>query len=219
MMYFESREQAGKLLAEKLLDRYRYENCAVVAITDGGVLVAEQIASALHCVLNMLVTETVNVPGENASFGAVSQVGSFTYNSNISASQMQEYTNEFHGYLEDQKREAFQRINRLIGDGGTIDFALLQDRSVILVSDGLSDQTSLDVALNFLKPVRMDRLIIAAPVASVEVVDKMHMSADELQILDVKENYMDTNHYYEDNNIPSREEAVAKVNDIILNWR
>ena len=44
-MYFESREEAGQRLAAKLADQYRYENCAVVALSDGAVLVGEQIAA------------------------------------------------------------------------------------------------------------------------------------------------------------------------------
>ena len=48
-MYFESRSQAGAILADQVLGRYRYENCAVVAIGEGGVLIGEQIAVKLHC--------------------------------------------------------------------------------------------------------------------------------------------------------------------------
>ena len=219
MMYFESRLQAGQMLAGQLVEKYRYENCAVIALSDGGVVVGEQIAAALHCILTMLVTENVDVPGESATFGAVSQTGNFTYNSNLSAGEMEEYTNEFHGYLEDQKREAFQRINRLIGEGGTIDYDLLRDHTVILVSDGLGDGAALDVAFEFLKPIRIERLVIAVGVASVEVVDKVHITADELHILDVKENFMGTDHYFEKNDVLPHEETIKKINQIILNWR
>jgi predicted phosphoribosyltransferase len=87
------------------------------------------------------------------------------------------------------------------------------------VSDGLNDATVLDVALDFLKPVRVQKLVIAAPIANVQMVDKVHLIADELHILDVKENYLDTNHYYDQNDLPSEEETIAKINQIVLNWR
>lgn len=218
-MYFESRIHAGQELAARLFERYRYENCAVVALSDGGVLVGEQIAAQLHCVLTMLLVEDIQVPGESMSFGGVSQNGNFTYNGNFSGGEIDEYTSEFHGYLEDQKRQAFQRINRLIGDGGMIDYDMLRDHTIILVSDGFSDSTVLDVAMDFLKPIRVKRLIVAAPVASESAVDRLHVMADELHILDVKVNYFDTNHYYTSNEIPSHEETVDKINKIILNWR
>lgn len=218
-MYFESRAQAGHLLSAQLAERYRYENCAVVALSAGGVIVGEQVAAQLHCILTMLVTEEIEIPGENMSIGAVSQAGNFTYNSEFSSGEIDEYVGEFHGYLDDQKRQAFSRINRLLGDGGLIQQDMLRDRIVILVSDGLADAAILSVALDYLKPIRIRKLVVAAPVATVPVVDTLHVMADELHILDVKENFMGIDHYYEDNRIPSKEEAIAKINEIILNWR
>jgi putative phosphoribosyl transferase len=185
-MYFESRAQAGLKLAEELVATYRYENCVVVALSDGAVQVGEQIAEALHCLLTMLLVEDIAIPGESLSFGGVSQTGTFTYNGEFSDGEIEEYTNEFHGYLEEQKREAFQKINRLIGDGGVIDHDMLRDHVVILVADGLDSGATLDVAIDFLKPIRIQRLIVATPVASVGAVDKLHMLADEQHILDVK---------------------------------
>jgi putative phosphoribosyl transferase len=218
-MYFESRAQAGQLLAEQLVDKYRYENCAVVALSDGGVLVGEEIAAQLHCILTMLVTEGIEVPGESTMFGAVSQGGNFTYNNEFSTGEIEEYTSEFHGYLDDQKRQAFSRINRLLGDGGIITSDMLRERVVILVSDGLADGAMISVAIDFLKPIRISKLVVVSPLATIPVVDQLHVSADEVHILDVKENFMGVDHYYEDNTIPSHEEVIAKINENILNWQ
>jgi len=218
-MYFESRAQAGQLLAEQLVDKYRYENCAVVALSDGGVLVGEEIAAQLHCILTMLVTEGIEVPGEGTMFGAVSQGGNFTYNNEFSTGEIEEYTSEFHGYLDDQKRQAFSRINRLLGDGGIITSDMLRERVVILVSDGLADGAMISVAIDFLKPIRISKLVVVSPLATIPVVDQLHVSADEVHILDVKENFMGVDHYYEDNAIPSHEEVIAKINQNILNWQ
>lgn len=218
-MYFETREEAGQKLAAQLLEKYRYEDCAVVALNDGAVLVGEQIAASLHAILTLLLVEDIQVPGESMSFGGVSQNGNFTYNGSFSSGEIDEYTSEFHGYLEEQKREAFQKINRLLGDGGVIDEALLQDHTIILVSDGFDSGASLDAAIDFLKPVRIKRLVVVAPVASVSAVDRLHVVADDLCILDVKANYVGTDHYYNHNDIPSHEDTIAKINKIVLNWR
>jgi putative phosphoribosyl transferase len=218
-MYFENRAQAGQLLAVELLEKYRYENCAVVALSDGAVLVGEQIASSLHSVLMLLVTEDILVPGEDASFGSMSQDGDFTYNSTFSTGEIEEYTSEFHGYLDEQKREAFQRINRLIGDGGIMNSELLRDHVVILVSDGVDSGAAIDVAIDFMKPIQIRRLVVATPTSSVQAVDRLHIKADELHILDVKENFMGIDHYYNTNDIPSHEQTIAKINQIVLNWR
>ena len=218
-MYFENRAWAGYELAKQLYDAYRYEDCVVVALSDGAVQVGEQIAASVHCLLTMLLVENIEVPGEGLSFGGVSQEGNFTYNGMFSAGEVEEYSSEFHGYLEEQKREAFQKINRLLGDGGIIDRDMLRDRVVILVSDGLDNGASLDVAVNFLKPIRTKKMVVAAPFASVPAVDRLHVLADELHILDVKDNFMGIDHYYEHNDVPSHEDTIAKINNIVLNWQ
>lgn len=217
-MYFENREQAGQILATELLSKYRYEDCAVVALSDGAVIVGEQIASALHCILTLLLIENIEIPGEGVSFGGVSQNGGFTYNGMFSAGEVEEYESEYHGFLEEQKREAFEKINRLLGDGGLISEDMLRDRVVILVADGLDTGASLDVAADFLKPIKIKRLVVATPVATIQAVDKLHILADELHILDVKTNYMGTDHYYNHNDIPTHEATIAKINQIVLNW-
>jgi putative phosphoribosyl transferase len=217
-MYFSNRTEAGVRLAAEL-QQYRYENCVVVALSDGAVLVGEQIAAQLHCVITMLLMEEIEVPGEQTLFGTVNQDGGFVYNGMFSAGEIEAYYNEFHGYLEDKKREKFQHINRLLGDGGILDEAMLQDHAVILVSDGLANGTSLDAAAEFLKHIRLGRLVIAVPVASVPAVDRMHVLADELHVLSVTDNFLETNHYYEDNTIPSHEETIERINQIVLSWR
>lgn len=218
-MYFENRNKAGQLLAAELLNRYRYDDCAVIALSDGAVLVGEEIAKSLHCILTMLLVEEIDIPGEGLSFGGVSQNGNFTYNESLSSGEIEDYTGEYHGYLDDQKRQAFQKINRLLGDGGIIDNNMLRDRSIILVSDGLDKGSVLDVAIDFLKPIRTKRLIIVSPVATIQAVDKIHILADEVHILDVRENFLGVNHYYNDNKIPSHESTIKKINQIVLNWR
>ena len=218
-MYFENREQAGQLLAAELFDKYRYENCVVVSLSDGAVLVGEQIAKSLHCIVTLLLIEEIEVPGEGISFGGVSQNGGFTYNGMFSVGEIEEYTTEYHGYLDQQRQQAFQRINRLLGDGGLINNEMLRDHVVILVADGLDTGASLDVAVEFLKPIRIKRLVVATPVSTVQAVDKLHILADELHILDVKENFMGVDHYYNQNTIPSHEDTIAKINQIVLNWK
>jgi predicted phosphoribosyltransferase len=217
-MYFTSRIEAGYKLALEL-SQYRYENTIVVALTDGGVQIGQQIAAHLHCALTMLLIEDIDVPGENAAMGTLNQSGRFTYNGMFSAGEIEDYYSEFHGYLEDQKREKMGQMNRLLGAGGIVDAEMLREHNVILVADGLATGASLDAAADFLKPLRIKKLIIAIPIASVEAVDRMHMLADELHVLSVTDNYLDTNHYYDLNDVPTHEETVAALNEIVLNWR
>ena len=70
-----------------------------------------------------------------------------------------------------------------------------------------------------MKPINIQKLIVATPTATVPSVDRLHVTVDEMYILDVKDNFMGVDHYYEDNTVPSHEDTVKKINDIILNWQ
>lgn len=217
-MYYHSRTEAGELLAERLIS-YRYENTVVVALSYGALLVAQPIAERLHCLLGVFLSEAVEIPGENVTVGTVNQGGGFLYNQSLSEGERDDYYSEFHGYIDDQKREKFARINRLLAQGGTLNIELLKEHTVILVADGLKTGYSLDSAVEFLKPIKIKRLVIATPIASVQAVDRMHILADELHCLGVTDNYLATTHYYDENTIPTHEQAVEAINNIVLHWR
>lgn len=218
-MYFSSRLEAGYRLAQELIESYRYENTVVISLSDGAVHVGRQIATELHCALTLLLSEDIALPGEGVDFGTINQSGRFTYNGMFSTGEIEEYYSEFHGYLEDQKREKMSKINQILGAGGIVDESMLREHNVILVSDGLPSGSSLDAAADFIRPLKIRRLVVAAPIASVSAVDRAHILCDEIHFLAVTDNYLDTNHYYDTNDIPSHEATIAELNEIVLNWR
>ncbi len=217
-MYFQSRAEAGYRLSLELM-HYRYEDCVVLCLSDGAVLVGQQIAASLHAVLTMMLVEQVDMPGEGTLFGTVNQSGRFTYNGMFSVGEIEEYFSEFHGYIEDQKRTAISRINRLLGSGGIADEQMLRGHTIIVVSDGLVNGASLDAVADYLKPIRVKRLVIVSPIASVDAVDRMHIFGDELHVIGVTENFMGVNHYYENNDIPEHDQIIQIINNSILTWR
>ncbi|MGH7195230.1 MAG: phosphoribosyltransferase [Candidatus Saccharimonadales bacterium] len=218
-MYFASRDQAGKLLAEKLAADYRYENCAVVALSDSSVMVAAEIAISLHSVLTMLMSSPIVLPREPNALAAVSQEGTLTYNQEYSTGDLEELREEYRNLIDQQRFQLTHEMNRLIGDGGLISKDLLKGHNVILVSDGLKSGFSLDVAADFLKPISIEKLIIATPIASVPAVDHMHIMADEIVCLSVASDYIETDHYYETNDQPDHEAVIAMIKSVILNWK
>ncbi len=217
-MYFEDREQAGKRLAEELFEKYRYEDCAIISLSLGGVLVAEPVSHKLHTVLTLLLTNEIEVPGEGEIYGGVSQTGKFSYNDNLSKFEINEYKSEFHGYFEEQKRVAFHKLNKIIGEDGLICPEVIRGRNIILIDDGFDDSLMLSSILEYIKPISIQKIIAASPVCSTDALNKLHVSVDEIHILDVKKNYFSTNHYYDNNEIPSQQEIFKKINDNIVNW-
>lgn len=207
------------MLGSKLESKYRYENCAVVALNDGGVVVGAQIAAQLHCVLTMLLVSEMSLPRENNSFGSLTSEGNFTYNPEYSQGEIDELEGEFRNVIEQQKLTKLHDMNALLGSGGLIRKDLLRGHNVILVADGLLGGGLLNAANLFLKPIAVDRLIVATPLADVKALDTIHVMADEIQCLNVIEGDFGVNHYYEKNDIPNHRKIVETIESIVLHWK
>lgn len=217
-MYFKNRADAGRQLAHKL-QAYRAKNCVVLAVNPGGVLVGAQIAIALHTDLFMLASERVMLPGEPVAFGAVSSDNTFTPNSGMSDGEREEMRAEFYGVIEAERAAKLQKLHRLFGASGEIPRDMLRRRVVLLVSDGFTDSFDLDIAADFLKPISIQKLVIACPLANVNAVDAMHIKGDEIHCLYVAENLLDIDHYYEDNTVPSVQGLHKIMQHTPLNWQ
>lgn len=218
MRYFKNRQTAGKLLAEQL-KKYKTENCVVLSLSEGGVVVGAEIAKELHTELFLLVTEDIDLPGEPDPIAIMSSSGSFTYNRNAySTGDLEALSVDYRPIIEQGKMIAFQKINRVVSHEGSIMKILLKNHIIILVSDGLRNGFSVDVATDFLKPIKAKGLIIASPIINSSAIDKMRLLCDEVFCIDVLEEYINTDHYYEDNKLPSHEEIVMKMKNIVFEW-
>jgi len=218
-MHFASRFQAGRTLATKLAPKYRYENCAVVALGDGGVMVGAQIAAELHCVLTLLLSSEITLPREPEALAGITTGGAMAYNHTYSDGEIDELAGEYYGLIEQEKMLRMHGMNQLLGDGGVIDKKLLREHNIILVSDGLKTGFAIDLAAEFLKPIAIGKLVVATPMASVKAVDRMHILADDLYCLNVIEDYSETDRYYDKQDVPGHETVIKTIQEIVLNWK
>lgn len=218
-MYFASREDAGKNLAEEIAKKHGGSDCAVVALSDGGVVIGAQIALKLHAVITMLLSEPITLPRENDAIGGISQDGSFAYNSMYSPGEIEELLMEYRSYIEEEKFSKLAQTHRLLSMGGVIKKSLLRGKNIILVSDGLASGFSLDVAVEFMKTIATKKLIVATPIASVSAVDRMHILADEIYCSSVVGDYISTDHYYDHQDIPSHDRVVKAIEQIMNHWK
>jgi predicted phosphoribosyltransferase len=217
-MYFTSRVEAGVKLAQELM-KYRFEDTIVIALDQGGVRVGYQIAANLHSSLNQLLSQPINIEGENLQYATVMPGGTIAKNPDLSEQEQEFYYGEYQGEIDQAEREANTSINRVRGDGGELSPETLRDRTVILASDGLKAGNVVEAAVEFLKSVRIKRLVVAVPIVSVEAVDKIHVLADEMHILSVTPSYLGTSHYYQTDDQPTEDEVRAMLNSVILDWK
>ncbi|QQS20336.1 hypothetical protein IPL85_02725 [Candidatus Saccharibacteria bacterium] len=218
MYYFPNRTVAGGLIVDQLEKKYRYQDCAVIALSDGAVVVGAEIAKRLHCVINMLLSSAIQLPREVEALASIDNFGGVTYNDMFSPGELEEIKSEYFNYIEQQKLQKLFEMNELLGQGGVLDTRFLHNRVVIVVSDGLSNGFSMRAAYEFLKPVKTKKVIMVSPFASVAAVDQMHMLADEIVCLNVIEDIISIDHYYDDNSLPAHEAVIRILEDIVLHW-
>jgi putative phosphoribosyl transferase len=219
-MYFASRVQAGRMLAAQLVKKYRYENCALLALNDGGAVVGAQIAAQLHCVLTLLPAPEITFPTESQAPAGVTADGYVAFNSHsYTQNKVTEMISDNYSLIEQEKLRRMRETHHLVGSLGTVGKELLKGHTVIVVADGLETGFAFDLAVEFLKPIAIDKLVAAIPLASLPAVDRLHVLADDLYCLDAIEDYADTDHYYEKQDVPDHATVLKTIEHIILNWR
>jgi putative phosphoribosyl transferase len=217
-MYFHDRAEAGGLLAEKL-SHYRYENTAVIALSPGGVVVGEQIARRLHSTLSLLLTSRITAPGDDSLvLGTMDQTGVFTYNSMISAGEMEEYMQDMRSWMEEEKLRQIYQMTTVVGDHGLADPAQLVGRNIILATDGVNNGLSFDAALHYLAKIHTEKIIGAVPVGPAEVIERLNHTLDELSYLYIPDNFFSVSHYYTDEEKIDPQDAMDRINNVVTRW-
>jgi predicted phosphoribosyltransferase len=216
--YFVNRKQAGLMIASRLFDKYRFEDTIVLALSAGAVLVGAEIAKSLHSLIAILMVKDIYLPDGKTIIGTINANGGFVYNNNFSAGEIEEFDSEYRGFIEESKRVAFHELNVALGQGGEINENYFRHRVVIVVSDGALNGTAFDMAYDYLKKIAIKKLVMVTPLASVQAIDRMHILADELICLNPVETVLEVNHYYNDNAMPTNQETVEILNNIIINW-
>lgn len=205
-------------MADELMPLYRYENTVVVALSEAGLAVGYQIAVNLHTALRRLLMKTIHIDDESIDYATIMPGGVVAINPSLSESEQSYYYGEYAGWLEEQIREGILSIDRLMGTD-EISPESMRGYNVILTDDGINNPTKLEAALTWLKPARVDKVILACPVISVPALDRAHILCDELHILGVAANYISTEHYYDEDDAPDSELARRMIDVTISNWK
>lgn len=205
-------------MADELMPLYRYENTVVVALSEAGLAVGYQIAVNLHTALRRLLMKTIHIDDESIDYATIMPGGVVAINPSLSESEQSYYYGEYAGWLEEQIREGILSIDRLMGTD-EVSPENMRGYNVILTDDGINNPTKLEAALTWLKPARVDKVILACPVVSVPALDRAHILCDELHILGVAANYISTEHYYDEDDAPDSELARRMIDVTISNWK
>lgn len=179
---FESREEAGELLGEKLM-KYKDTPSLVLAIPSGGVPVGLAIARIAALPFDVIVVRKLQIPFEReAGFGALGPDGEVVLNDALLEGirlTEEDIDNEI------KKTEAV--IKKRIRVFRT-DRPLPQpkDKNVIIVDDGLASGYTMRAAVRHVKKDKPKKIIIAVPTASAGTAQSLVKEVDELVCLNIR---------------------------------
>jgi len=161
-MMFQSRAHAGEKLAEKLMS-LGLRDPFVLAVPKGGVPVGSAVAKALACPFDVIPLIRIPIPwSPEASFGAVAMDGAMALNMPL-IHRMELSKREIEMSAQMVMREVKLR-EQLYRNGRS--FPSLEQKSVIIVDDGLGSGYSMLAAADVAKKKNPRMIVAASPVAS-----------------------------------------------------
>jgi putative phosphoribosyl transferase len=174
---FQDRAEAGSSLAKELRAYADRKDVLVLGIPRGGVVVAFEVAKALHAPLDIFLSRKLGVPGrEELAFGAVSSGGVLLLDQEIV--DVLEISREQVQRSAQAARDELVRRERLYRGGRP---ALgVKRRTVLLVDDGLATGSSMRAAIQALRQLKPARLVVAVPVAPEATCIRLRREVDEL---------------------------------------
>lgn len=192
---FQNRSEAGRLLAEKLAHWARRADTVVLALPRGGVPVAYEIARSLDLPLDVVIVRKLGVPGhEELAMGAIASGGVRVLNRGV----IESLRIGPEALEAVEKREALELMRREAAYRGNRKPIALEGKNVILVDDGIATGSSMRVAIGALREQRVERILVAAPVAPPSVRWEMEPLVDEFFALLMPEDFYGVGRWYED---------------------
>ncbi|KAL3105065.1 hypothetical protein niasHT_029446 [Heterodera trifolii] len=192
---FTDREDAGKKLAHVLayLDQMK-DDIVVLALPNGGVPVAYEIAKSLNAPLGLLFAKKIGLPQQEEIAAAAVADG----NPTKTIYRIDDPTYSFHKYIEIKKKEIVEKINQkkekfLLNKRRPIP---LEGRIVIVVDDGIATGLSAEAALVQLRDKKAAVVMLASPVCPLSTVEKFEKDGVKIVCLETPPLFSYVGSYY-----------------------
>jgi erythromycin esterase-like protein/adenine/guanine phosphoribosyltransferase-like PRPP-binding protein len=193
MENFTDRHQAGKLLAKKL-NRFKSEDPVILALPRGGVPLGYEVAQSLNAPLDVLLVKKIGAPSHSEfAVGAITEDEEPLLNRKV--------IDRFNFDLRQIHEITLRKIKELRAQGkkfrGSRKMIDVENRTVILVDDGIATGSTTKVCIDFLKKKKVKKIIVATPVAPAETIELLRGQVDEIICLMMPEDFFSVGQFYE----------------------
>lgn len=203
------RDEAGRLLAERLGAYRRDPQALVLALPRGGVVAGAAISAALHVPLDVFLVRKLGAPGNpEYALGAVTETG--TVYLNPEAQEVLKRSAAPGGYLDRTiQAEQEEIVRRQVLYRGGKSLPDLSGRTILLVDDGIATGATFLASVQALRSLSVKRLVAAIPVGPPETLREVGRLVDELVWLLAPEPFFAVGSHYEHFTQVEDEEVLA----------
>jgi len=189
MIYFKNRIDAGLQLSAKLRG-FQNDPAIVLAVPRGGVPVAFAVARELGFPLELILTKKIGHPmNKEYAIGAASINDYFIV---PHADVSDEY---LHTEVEQVQTKLKEMYVKFMGNEKPED---LKGKTVIVIDDGIATGNTLLATVKVLRKSKPAKIIIAAPVATANSVQKLSHHADQVIAVIIPGEFYGVGAFYED---------------------
>jgi putative phosphoribosyl transferase len=190
---FRDRREAGLALAERL-EEFRDEHPVVLALPRGGVPVAFEVARALHAPLDVIIVRKLGVPFQpELGMGAIGEEGARVLDPYIV--RVAQVTPDELAAVETRERAELER--RVLLYRGDRPMISLDDRTVIVVDDGIATGGTARAALQVARSHGARKVVLAVPVAPPESLQELADVADTVVAVETPSPFFAIGEWYE----------------------
>lgn len=194
---FTNRRAAGRALARQLLADASTEigKTLVLGLPRGGVPVATEVALALKAPLDVMVVRKLGVPGhEEFAMGAIAS-GDVSVLDEALISRLGIGAGRLQSVIDAERHELVRREVAYRGERPSPD---LRDHHVILVDDGIATGSSIRAAIQAVRRLGAQRLVLAVPVAPADTLRRLARDVDSVVYVATPANFRAVGQWYMD---------------------
>lgn len=185
---FSDRFDAGQKLAEKIpLQR----NPIVLAIPRGGVILGDVIAQKQGSILDVIISKKITPPGHSEyAIGAVMHDGTL-----YKGPRWEEFSDSpgFAYELKQKQDEVKRRLEEYRSNAKYF----LENKSIILVDDGIATGSTVFAILNWIKKQKTKKIILVVPVIPPDTLKKIKPLVDTIFTLAVPDSFSAVGQFYD----------------------
>jgi putative phosphoribosyl transferase len=199
-MMFRNRVEAGRLLAQALVEYVGRPNVVVLGLPRGGAPVARIVADFLGAPMDVFLVRKLGVPWQpELGFGAIAETpGTDPPVRVIDQGLVEECAltpKDIEEIAAREQREIDRRSRLYRGTGSLVD---IHGKEVIIVDDGLATGSTMLAAVRALRHQGAKRIVIAVPVGPPSTCHAMRREADEVVCLSSPERFEAVGAWFED---------------------